>query len=96
MRHGRLAATLTVGLLPSAVGPLSGLACLIALARCLNLVAPLPASAQLAAIALPTVTTGADRKYRAAVRLAALALPKALNTIVRRPHLTTVHRIHDD
>jgi hypothetical protein len=96
MRHRRLAATLTVCVLPAAMGPLSSLAGLIALARCPDLVAPLPASAQLAAIALATVATGADRKHRAAVRPTALAWPKAFNMIVRRPHLTNVHRLDDD
>ncbi|HEY4052667.1 MAG TPA: hypothetical protein VGL74_02930, partial [Terriglobales bacterium] len=83
MRHRCLAAPLTVGPLPSAMGSLSSLACLKALARCPHLVAPPPAPAQLAAIALATVATGADRKHRAAVRLTALAWTKAFDMIVR-------------
>jgi hypothetical protein len=78
------------------MGSLSSLACLIALARRPDLIAPLPAPAQLAAIALATVATGADRKHRAAPRLTALAWPKAFDMIVRRQHLTNVHRFHDD
>jgi hypothetical protein len=78
------------------MGPLSGLACLIALARCQNLAAPLPASARLAAIALATVATGADRKDCGAAWRAALAWPKAVKVIVRCLHLTKVHRLNDD
>jgi hypothetical protein len=63
---------------------------------CPDLVAPLPASARLAAIALATVTTGAEREHRVAVRLTALAWPKAFNVIVRCFRPTNVHRFHDD
>jgi hypothetical protein len=78
------------------MGSLSSLACLKALARCPHLVAPPPAPAQLAAIALATVATGADRKHRAAVRLTALAWTKAFDMIVRHTHLTNVHWPDDD
>jgi len=88
-----MAATLTETLLPAAMCPLSGLASLIALARRSDLVAPLPASAQLAAIALATVATSTDRKDGAAARLTARPWPKAFNVIVRRPHLTNVRRL---
>ena len=76
--------------------PLSNLACLVALARCPDLVAPLPASTQLTAIALAAVAIGADREHPAAAWLTTLAWPKAFNMIVRRPHLTNLHQLKDD
>jgi len=90
MRHQRRVATLAVGLLPSAMGTPPSLASLVALARCPDLAAPPAAPALFAAIALTAVATGADRKHRTAAWFAALTLPKALNLIVRRPHLINI------
>jgi hypothetical protein len=65
-------------------------------ARCPDLVAPHPTPAQLTAIALASVTIGADREHPAAAWFTALAWPKAFNVIVRRPHLTNLHQSFDD
>lgn len=91
MRHRCLAAALTVALLPSAMRPLSSLACLIAPARSTDLVAPLSASTEITAIALAAVATGANREHPAAAWPTALAWPKAFEMIVRHPHLSRTY-----
>jgi hypothetical protein len=90
MRHWSLVPTLAVGFLPSAMGAFSSLACLIALACGPNLIAPPATPAWFAAIALPTITVGADGEYSTAAWLTTLAWPKALSMIVRSGHLIKI------
>lgn len=90
MRHLSLAPPLAVGLLSSTVGLLSSLACLIAVACGPNLFAPPETPARFATVALPAITTGADREYHAAAWLTTLAWTKALNMIVHGAHLINI------
>ena len=87
---------LTVGPLPLAMSPLSRLADLIALACRTNLLTPLAASALFAAIALASVATGADGKYRPAVQLHAPARSKTFDMIVCRKHDLNIHGFRRD
>jgi len=96
MRHRCLAVTLPVGLLPSAMGSLSRLACLIPSSRGPDLDAALRVPARLGAVTLAAVATCANREHRAAAWLATLTQPKSLDMIVHSPHLITIHRCRDD
>jgi hypothetical protein len=70
---------------------LSGLTCLVTLARSPDLVAPPAASACFAAIALTAVAASANRKQRAATWLTTMAWPKALNMTMRRTHPMNIY-----
>ena len=91
MRHWRCPATLAVGLLSSTMRVLSGLTCLVTLARSPHLVAPPAASACFAAIALTAVAASANRKHRAATWRTTMAWPKALNMTMRRTHPMNIY-----
>ena len=91
MRHWRCTATLAVGLLSSTMRVLSGLTCLITLARSPDLVSPPAASARFAAIALTAVAASANRKHRAATWLTTPAWPKALNMTMCRAHHMNIY-----
>ena len=79
MRHARLTSTLPVGLLAMAVILLACCGGLIATARCPLLLLPHSLPAAVAAIALASITTRADREKRVARGVNASPHAKALH-----------------
>ena len=92
MRHRGPTQALSIGLLTATMCPLPCLRCLVALSSGLCLCSAAAFSASFAAIALATITTGADGEYSPTRGLAAVAGPKAFNVAMRRfrRHSSTV------